>query len=112
MGGKGNGKAPEIPEAEKRSYKGGQKNVSVYLGRKDGWQNEALRRVCVINKCSESEFFRSLFLDCLAKWQLYDPETKKPIMANINKLPSKAATTQMIPDVLDLNEFKREKTDE
>jgi len=70
----------------RRPSKTAQKNVSVYLGARGGWQHDVLQLVCRRLNVTESEFFRELFLDRLSDWGLYDTTNKTPMSAAIERL--------------------------
>lgn len=92
----------------RRRSKALQKNVSVYLGSRDGWQHELLSEICRQFNLSESEFFRELFLQRLARWNLYDDKLGRPIDAAIALFKKRRAVVSL-PESLDQNE---EGTDE
>ena len=92
--GSGNSGAP------KRTYKEGQKNVSVYLGPKNGWQHDVLSSICKLSNQTESEFFRNLFLEYLAKYKLYDMDKDQPDVEGIDRLRRKLPTN-LLPNLLD-----------
>lgn len=84
----------------KRRGKAAQKNVSVYMGRRDEWQHVMLDVVCRYLGMSESELFRHLFFDRMAQWKLYDPEARRPIDGNVRRLREHVRPTTL-PDALD-----------
>lgn len=71
---------------QRRRSKAAQKNVSVYLGSRDGWQHQVLELVCQHLNVTESELFRELYFERLVQWGLYDPETRRPVAAAIDRL--------------------------
>lgn len=83
-----------------RRGKANQKNVSVYMGKRDAWQHTMLDVVCRYLGMSESEFFRHLFFDRMAQWRLYDPETRQPLDNNVRRLREHVRPTSL-PDALD-----------
>ncbi len=94
---RGNGRHPP------KSYKKDQKNVSVYLGKSSGWEAQVLEAVCAVQGWKESQLFRKLFFERLAKWGLYDPDTGEPNMEKVTKLKAEAAR-KILPDVLDFDQ--------
>ncbi len=71
---------------QRRRSRAAQKNVSVYLGSRDGWQHQLLELVCRRLNVTESELFRELFLGRLEDWGLYDPEVGRPIEPAVERL--------------------------
>lgn len=92
----------------RRRSKALQKNVSVYLGSRGGWQHELLAEICRQFNLSESEFFRELFLQRLARWNLYDDKLGQPIEPAIERFKRRRAVVSL-PESLDQDE---EGTDE
>ena len=84
----------------RRRSKALQKNVSVYLGNRDGWQHEVLQAVCRQFNLTESEFFRELFLQRLARWDLYDEQTGEPNEAAIERFKRRRVVSSL-PESLD-----------
>lgn len=84
----------------RRRSKALQKNVSVYLGNRGGWQHEVLAEVCRQFNLTESEFFRELFLQRLARWELYDEQTGAPNEAAIARF-KKRRVVASLPESLD-----------
>lgn len=78
-----------------------QKNVSVYLGRRDGWQSEVLAEICSQFNLTESEFFRELFLQRLAGWGLYSSVTREPVWAAVDRL-KRRRKVPVLPETLGL----------
>lgn len=95
------------PNGRRRS-KALQKNVSVYLGSRGGWQHELLAEICRQFNLSESEFFRELFLQRLSRWNLYDSVTNQPIDDAIERFKRRRAIVAL-PESLD---HEQEGTDE
>lgn len=87
----------------RRRSKALQKNVSVYLGSRDGWQHDVLREICRQFNLTESEFFRCLFLQRLARWKLYDEATARPIEDAIERFKRRRAIVAL-PESLDSEE--------
>jgi len=87
----------------RRRSKALQKNVSVYLGQRGGWQHDLLQEVCRQFKLTESEFFRQLFFQRLARWDLYDESTHEPIVRNIERFKRRRAIVTL-PESLDQEE--------
>lgn len=85
-----------------------QKNVSVYIGHRGGWQDDVLTEICRQFCITESEFFRQLFLQRLARWNLYDELTNEPLSANIERFKQRRVVARL-PESLDQ---KEEPTDE
>lgn len=84
----------------RRRSKALQKNVSVYLGNRGGWQHEVLAEVCRQFNLTESEFFRELFLQRLARWELYDEQTGVPNEDAIARF-KKRRVVAALPESLD-----------
>lgn len=95
------------PNGRRRS-KALQKNVSVYLGNRGGWQHELLAEICRQFNLSESEFFRELFLQRLSRWNLYDESEGKPIESAVERFKRRRAVVAL-PESLDQDQ---EGTDE
>ncbi len=93
MSSKGNGTRP--------SYKAQQKNVCVYLGKRDDWMAEVLGLVLKIMDKSESQFFRNLYLERLQSWGVVDKTTGEPDPDAIERLRQKVENAQLLPDILD-----------
>lgn len=87
----------------RRRSKALQKNVSIYLGSRGGWQHELLDDICRQFNLSESEFFRQLFLQRLARWNLYDEITGLPDEAAIERFKKRRAVVSL-PESLDCDE--------
>lgn len=77
-----------------------QKNVSVYLGNRGGWQHEVLQEVCRQFNMTESEFFRELFLQRLARWRLYDEQKGQPDEKAIARFKERRVVASL-PESLD-----------
>lgn len=84
----------------RRRSKALQKNVSVYLGNRGGWQHEVLQEVCRQFNMTESEFFRELFLQRLARWRLYDEQAGEPDGAAIERFKRRRVVAAL-PESLD-----------
>jgi hypothetical protein len=92
-----------MPDNGRRRSKAIQKNVSVYLGARDGWQHQVLQAVCRQFNLTESEFFRELFLQRLTKWQLYDPISESPDEPAIERFKRRRAVVSL-PESLESHE--------
>jgi hypothetical protein len=92
-----------MPQNGRRRSKALQKNVSVYLGSRGGWQHEVLTEICRQFNLTESEFFRELFLQRLARWNLYDTATQEPLADAIEKFKRRRAVVSL-PESLDHEE--------
>ena len=86
------------PGTRKRAAKEGQKNVSVYLGSKGGWQSQVLAAICNRANQTESEFFRNLFLAYLSQYGAYDADRGEPNLEAIEKIKAKC-TTDLLPSL-------------
>jgi hypothetical protein len=95
----------------RRRSKALQKNVSVYLGQRDGWQHEVLQDVCRHFNLTESEFFRELFLQRLSRWGLYDDQAGKPIQDAIERF-RRRRNVVALPESLDHEEEDRHEWEE
>jgi len=84
----------------RRRSKALQKNVSVYLGSRGGWQHEVLQEICRQFNLTESEFFRELFLQRLARWNLYDEQAGKPLDDALARFKQRRAVVAL-PESLD-----------
>jgi hypothetical protein len=87
--------------AGRRRSKEAQKNVSVYLGRKGEWPHQMLQAVCRHLNVTESELFRDLFFEQMARWRLYDADKNEPVIANIERLsqqPKPRIPKSLVPD--------------
>lgn len=82
----------------RRRSKAAQKNVSVYLGQRDGWQNDVLQLICRHLNVTESEFFRELFIERLDRWGLYDVESGQLIPTAVDRL--RGNRKAVVPEVL------------
>lgn len=83
-----------------------QKNVTVYLGSRGGWQHELLQEICRQFNLTESEFFRELFLQRLARWNLYDEKSGQPISEAVARFKRRRAIVAL-PESLDTGEEDR-----
>ena len=82
------------------SYKDRQRNVSVYLGRKGGPEDELLDLVCKATGKKPSQFFRECYLEKLIAWGVIDIDTLQPIPEAVDKLRQKVSG-KLLPNVLD-----------
>lgn len=85
-----------------RRSKALQKNVSVYLGQRGDWQDRLLGEICRKFNMTESQFFRELFLQRLANWELYDPAAGEPIAENCERFRLRLPVK--LPETLSHNE--------
>ena len=102
MGSNNSGLIPGINTGTRkirRATKEGQKNVSIYLGPKNGWQSQVLGAICKASGQSESSFFRNLFLDYLAKYGVYDKETGKPDLEAVERIKEKSRESTLLPSL-------------
>jgi hypothetical protein len=79
-----------------------QKNVSVYLGHKGEWLDEALGAICVLLNKSESELCRDALFMVMVKYNVCDPQTFKPNAAVLARIKLAAAAEKgRLPSNLD-----------
>jgi hypothetical protein len=85
----------------KPGYKGQQKNICVYLGKRGGEQDELLQLIVQVTGKSESRIFRECYQEKMIEWGVIDPRTLKPKPEAIEKLRQRLDDDELLPNVLD-----------